>query len=149
METEQIKLKWIKHGTEEYLKSLDLREEILRTPLGLRLEREDLKEEDAGLLTAWHGDECVGTMVLSEEDPDTARMKAVAVAVNKQKMGIGKKMTYEFEAESARRGYKRVYLHARVVAVDFYLKLGYEVFGEEFIQVTIPHRHMQKFIPTV
>ena len=55
-------------------------------------------------------------------------------------------MTAEFEAEAARRGYKRVYLHARVIAVEFYVKLGYEVFGEEFIQVTIPHRHMQKFI---
>lgn len=41
-------------------------------------------------------------------------------------------MTKEFEEESARRGYSRVYLHARVVAVDFYLKQGYEVFGEEF-----------------
>lgn len=88
-------------------------------------------------------------MVLSEEDTDTARMKAVAVAVSRQKRGIGKLMTKEFEAETARRGYKRVYLHARVVALDFYLKLGYEVFGEEFIQVTIPHRHMQKFIQPV
>jgi hypothetical protein len=58
-------------------------------------------------------------------------------------------MTAEFEAESARRGYKRVYLHARVVAVDFYLKLGYELFGEEFIEVNIPHRHMQKFVQPV
>ncbi len=51
-------------------------------------------------------------------------------------------MTLEFEAEAARRGYKRIYLHAREVALDFYLKLGYEIFGEEFVEVTIPHRHM-------
>ena len=146
MEKSSIVLKWLVHGSEEYLKSLDLREEILRKPLGLRLEREDLKEEDAGLLSAWDGVGCVGTMVLSEEDPETARMKAVAVAEGRQKQGIGKMMVAEFEAESARRGYKRVYLHARVIAVEFYLKLGYQLFGEEFIQVTIPHRHMQKFI---
>jgi hypothetical protein len=48
------------------LKSLDLREAILRAPLGLRLEREELNEENAGLLSAWDGEECVGTMVLLE-----------------------------------------------------------------------------------
>ena len=49
----------------------------------MRLEREELNEEHAGLLSAWDGEECVGTMVLSEEDPETARMKAVAVAANR------------------------------------------------------------------
>ena len=55
-------------------------------------------------------------------------------------------MTKEFEEESIRRGYSRVYLHAREVAIEFYRKLGYEVFGEGFVEVGIPHRHMQKFI---
>ena len=126
-----------------------LREEILLKPLGLVLKKEELKEEDAGFLTVWDGEECVGTMVLFKEDQDTARMRFVAVSESRQKRGIGKLMTKEFEAEAARRGYKRIFLHARLVAVEFYLKLGYELFGEEFIQVTIPHRYMQKFIQTV
>lgn len=128
---------------------MDLREEILLKPLGLTMKREELKEEDAGFLTVWDGAECVGTMVLLEEDPDTARMRFVAVPESRQKRGIGKLMTKEFEAEAARRGYKRIFLHARMVALEFYLKLGYEVFGEEFVQVTIPHRYMQKFIQPV
>ena len=74
----------------------------------------------------------------------TARMMAVAVAPNRQRQGIGRLMNKEFEEEAKRRGYKRIYLHARVVAVSFYENLGYEVYGDEFIQVTIPHRHMQK-----
>lgn len=44
------------------------------------MKREELKEEDAGFLTVWDGEECVGTMVLLEEDPDTARMRFVAVS---------------------------------------------------------------------
>ncbi len=146
--TLEVSLRWIKCGTEDYLKSLDLREEVLRKPLGQTLERDQLKEDNAGLLTAWIDKECVGAMVLIEEDSETARMKQVAVALKVQKMGIGKKMTVEFEAEAARRGYKRIYLHARQVAVEFYFKLGYEAFGEEFTEVGIPHRHMQKFIQT-
>ena len=55
----------------------------MRAPLGQRLEREELNEENAGLLSAWDGEECVGTMVLLEEDPQSSRMKAVAVAANK------------------------------------------------------------------
>lgn len=55
-------------------------------------------------------------------------------------------MVEEFERESLKRGYKRVFMHARAYAVPFYLKLGYEVFGEEFVEVTIPHRFMQKNI---
>ncbi len=61
-------------------------------------------------------------MALYEEDPSTSRMRYVAVQANRQGNGIGKMMTQEFEAESIRRGYSRVYLHARLVALEFYLK---------------------------
>lgn len=54
-------------------------------------------------------------------------------------------MNAEYERESERRGYKRIYLHARAYAIPFYEGLGYHVFGEEFTEVGIPHRHMQKF----
>jgi len=30
--------------------------------------------------------------------------------------------------------------------VPFYIKLGYKVFDEDFIEVGIPHKHMQKFM---
>jgi len=35
-------------------------------------------------------------------------------------------------------------LHARETAVSFYTELGYEVFGEPFVEVTVPHRKMRK-----
>ena len=73
-------------------------------------------------------------------------MRFVAVAPERQSQGIGKLMTEEFEAEAVRRGLKRVYLHARGTAVPFYIKLGYEVFDEDFIEVGIPHKHMQKYL---
>jgi predicted GNAT family N-acyltransferase len=73
-------------------------------------------------------------------------MRLVAVDPKRQKSGIGRLMNKEFEEESLRRGYHRVYLHAREYAVEFYLKLGYEIFGEEFIEVGINHRHMHKIL---
>jgi predicted GNAT family N-acyltransferase len=35
-------------------------------------------------------------------------------------------------------------MHAREVAVGFYRKCGYAVQGEPFLEVTIPHFHMEK-----
>ena len=135
-------MKWIsKNDTDLYEKSLELREQILRVPLGMKLERESLKEDNVPILTVWDQDECVGTMALYQEDAETSRMRYVAVQENRQGQGIGRMMTQEFEAESIRKGYSRIYMHARVVALDFYIKLGYEVFGEGFIESTIPHRH--------
>ncbi len=55
-------------------------------------------------------------------------------------------MTEEFESEAKRRGLKRVYMHARGSAVPFYERQGYEIFGEDFIEVGIPHKHMQKYL---
>jgi predicted GNAT family N-acyltransferase len=55
-------------------------------------------------------------------------------------------MTEEFESEAIRRGLKRVYMHARGSAVPFYERQGYEIFGEDFIEVGIPHKHMQKYL---
>ena len=55
-------------------------------------------------------------------------------------------MINEFEKETLRVQRSRIYLHARAHAVDFYLNSNYEVFGEPFEEVGIPHRHMQKFL---
>jgi len=35
---------------------------------------------------------------------------------------------------------------ARVSAVEFYEKLGYAIVGGEFVEVTIPHRKMEKSV---
>ena len=114
----------------------------------MTLEDVAINEDSFSILTVWDASTCTGTMLFLFEEPDTARMRFVAVAPERQSQGIGKMMTIEFEAEAKRRGLKRVYLHAREKAVPFYLKLGYEVFAEDFIEVGIPHKHMQKFLKT-
>jgi ribosomal protein S18 acetylase RimI-like enzyme len=73
-------------------------------------------------------------------------MRFVTVASDYRKKGIGKGMTIEFEAETLRRGFSRIYMHARVDALGFYEKMGYKAFGEEFDEATIVHRHVQKFL---
>ncbi len=38
-------------------------------------------------------------------------------------------------------------LHARVSVSDFYRKLGYTDFGDPFMEVSVPHILMKKYLP--
>jgi predicted GNAT family N-acyltransferase len=37
-------------------------------------------------------------------------------------------------------------MHARINSIGFYEKMGYKKRGEEFVEVTIPHYLMEKFL---
>ena len=45
-------------------------------------------------------------------------------------------------------GFEHTTLHAQVQAVPFYERLGYEVYGEPFLEAEIPHRHMRLKLTT-
>jgi predicted GNAT family N-acyltransferase len=57
---------------------------------------------------------------------------------------VGRALTDFAEDWAKTNGYKLITLNARMPAVPFYSRLGYEVVGEEFIEVTIPHLAMRK-----
>ena len=44
------------------------------------------------------------------------------------------------------RGFRSIMMHARKTAIGFYEKLGYEVSGTDFIEVTLPHVIMEKTV---
>ena len=71
-------------------------------------------------------------------------MRQVAVSPRAQGQGIGRALTEFAEDLARRRGFSRMTLHARAIAVPFYEKLGYQRVGDEFEEVTIPHWSMQK-----
>ena len=63
--------------------------------------------------------------------------------------GLARTMMRELEAILSARGFTDLSLHARKSAVGFYEKLGYEAVGEEFTEITIPHRKMVKRLEPV
>ena len=73
-------------------------------------------------------------------------MRQVAVDESYQSKGIGRALVEYCEQVARDEQFTEIILHARETAVAFYLKLGYEVYGEPFIEVGIPHRNMRKFI---
>jgi len=139
---------WIDAFTPLYAQAIDLRTRLLRDPLGLVFYAEDLAQEwDMHHLVAVNEQQKVlGCLVLTELDQETIKMRQVAVDTDQQGKGIGAQMVKVSEEYARRRSYRTMSLHARQVAVDFYLRLGYEIYGDPFTEVSVPHRSMRKLL---
>ncbi len=124
---------------------VELRYQILRRPLGLGFTIEDLeKEKDDILIGCFDEEKLEGCCILTQEDPQTIRLRQMAVLSGLQGKGIGRVLMIFAENIARDRGYRRLTMHARSTATGFYEKLGYQVYGEEFLEVTIPHFMMEK-----
>ena len=94
-------------------------------------------------LLAWRGDEAVGTARMRLVG-ELAKAERVAVRADARGLGVGAALMARIEAEAAAQGLQGVKLTAQESAVSFYLRLGYELFGEPFMDAGIPHRWMKK-----
>lgn len=68
----------------------------------------------------------------------------IAVLAAYRGQGVGAQVVRSLIKEAELQGYARVYLGAQVHAVDFYRKLGFVAFGDEFVEAGIPHLAMEK-----
>jgi ribosomal protein S18 acetylase RimI-like enzyme len=140
-------LKIIDHGSREYQQMVQLRNEILRRPLGLQFTPDELeKEKEEILIGAFEEEKMLGCCMLIKEDPVTVRLRQMAVLNNLQGKGIGRALMQFAENIARDRGFQKITMHARKTAAGFYEKLGYNVCGQEFEEVTIPHYVMEKLL---
>ncbi len=138
-------LKQIDHGSKEYRQMVDLRNEILRRPLGLTFAPEELaREKEDILIGAFDDDEMLACCLMTKADNNSLRLRQMAVQNNLQGKGIGASMMYFAETVARDKGYKKLFMHARKSAIGFYEKLGYKTVGDEFEEVTLPHYVMEK-----
>lgn len=141
-----IQIQPVVWGSSEYVQTLALRYEILRRPLQLSFDLMvfDLERSDIHV-AAKFGDWVVGCLILTPHDK-RVKMRQVAVASEWQRKGVGAKMVVFVEEFAKNSGFVEMVLHARDNAVPFYLSLGYEVVGEGFEEVGIPHHSMRKIL---
>ncbi|MCD6063150.1 MAG: N-acetyltransferase [Flavipsychrobacter sp.] len=132
--------------TDAYRKVYDLREEVLRQPIGLSLKDEDLSGDDLDtVVIAESGGELLGcVMIHPTHEPSVLKLRQMAVSPAHQKKGIGQLMIAAAEEECKRAGAGRIILHARLTAEDFYKKLGYATVSDTFTEVGLPHVVMEK-----
>lgn len=144
-------LRLIEYGSCDYREMVQLRDKILRKPLGLRFTDSYLREEiNDFLIGCFDGSAqtesspLIGCCILTPVDEEIVQLRQMAVCPSWQGTGVGKRIVSFAEEQAEKNGFKIMMMHARKTAVPFYEKLGYKIIGEEFLEVSIPHFEMQK-----
>ena len=138
----------ITYGADEYGQECELRQEVLRKPLGRDLYAEDLGVEREQMHFGLFDDDgpllaCVVAEPFSQTE---AKLRQMAVRPSRQGQGCGRLLLEGVERALAWRGFAQVHLHARLTASGFYERLGYARVGPDFFEVGLPHVQMVKSI---
>ncbi|MHB1921161.1 MAG: GNAT family N-acetyltransferase [Chitinophagaceae bacterium] len=138
------------YGSTGYKAMVQLRQAVLRTPLGLSFTPEELKKE-AGDLHLGIFDQnrngpavLVGCCILRPAQNGRIQLRQMAIREDCRFRGYGKSLLQFAEQKAVEGGFQSMDLHARKSAVGFYQKQGFHAKGDEFLEVGIPHIHMWK-----
>ncbi|MFM9281850.1 GNAT family N-acetyltransferase [Paenibacillus jiagnxiensis] len=135
----------VEWGSPEYEQTLELRDRLLRKPLGLSIQDDPTHLENGDIhIRAVADGHTAGVLLLRKLDDSRLQMKQVAVDAAVQGQSIGRRMVEFAEQTALELGFAEILLHARLSAVPFYEKLGYVKEGDLFTEVGIPHFHMIK-----
>ena len=146
-ENNELQIKIIDYGSVDYSQEQELRNRVLRIPLGMSLYDENLeKEKDDIHIGAFIDGKVAGVLILTMLNANDIKMRQVAVDDGLRGKNTGTKMVAFAEEHAREKGYTTMVLNARKTAVGFYEKLGYEKIGEEFPEINIPHYKMRKIM---
>lgn len=138
-------IKRIDTASPEYEALLRLRQTVLLDPLGVTLADIGLDRDAAAIiLVAAEGTDLIGCVLLQPKEDGSVQLRQMAVHPDWQGKGIGRQLVAAAEEWAWGEGFQRVMLHAREVVAPFYEKLGYQTYGDRFIEVGIPHVFMKK-----
>lgn len=70
----------------------------------------------------------------------------VAVRRDARRTGLGAVVMLAIEDRARELGLPVLELHAQIAAEPFYARLGYEAFGESYLEAGIPHVSMRKVL---
>jgi len=135
----------ISYKSDAYAQELELRDRVLRKPLGMSLYDENLDAEQHDVhIGAFIDGMLAGVLILTKLNTTDIKMRQVAVDAAFRGRKTGTELVHFAEEYSKKEGFATMVLHARKTAVGFYEKLGYETVGEEFLEINIPHFNMRK-----
>lgn len=141
-----IEFKEIAYRSQDWKSAVQLREAVLRAPLGAVFTEEELAEEAAHIQIAGFKEEKLVTCAVLVPDGPALKMQRVAVDEQLRNQAIGSKMMDFCEAWAIKRNIEYIYCHARDSAVNFYLNNAYQPEGDYFDEDGIPHLKMKKHL---
>ena len=142
-----IKIEVVDINSEYYPLILNMRNEILRKPIGLELSESDTEDDPQGVhFVALKDGKMAGTSQLLPLDVFNVQMRQMAVEPDCQKSGIGRLLISAMEDYAKQEGFSRITLNARKTAEGFYSALGYQCRGSYCNEKGIPHIAMYRDI---
>ncbi|MFP4298180.1 MAG: GNAT family N-acetyltransferase [Spirulinaceae cyanobacterium] len=108
----------------------------------------DGKDEQCEHLIAYQKGEALGTTRLRELDSHTLKIERLAVMQTARKQGIATALMQAAIQFARDRDYTQIVLNAQTYIKPFYLKLGFEPVGEEFLEAGIVHIKMIQNLST-
>lgn len=131
--------------SDEYRQEYDLRNRVLRFPIGRNLKDEDLSRDAEDFhLGLFKDGKLLCSLLLHPVDTDTLQMRQVCTEPAYQGKGLGKKLVLAAEDFARKQGYRKIVLHGRETAAGFYRKLDYRCTGGRFFEIGIPHFPFEK-----
>lgn len=141
-----LQFKDIAYHTPAYRDTLELRNRIMRIPLGRDIYQENLgAEKDAVILGAYEEETLIGVGVMIPKEK-VCSLEFLCVDTALQRGGVGGRLLNALEERARRLGAECMTMHARVSAQGFYERHGYHDTGENCIHngAPVPHVIMEK-----
>ncbi len=130
-----------------YSQEYDLRNLVLRHPLGLDLKDEDLSRDKTDIhLGVFDGEKLVASLILHPMEDGIVQMRQVCTHPDRQGEGLGKMLVEAAEQLAKEEGFRQMVLHGRQTAAGFYRKLGYLTDDVVFTELGIPHISFSKLL---
>lgn len=127
-----------------YKQEQDLRNRILLRPIGLPDHGWEMDDHKAWHFVAVENDQVIGCVILVPfEREGHAQLKQMAVETVCQSKGIGRLLITALLTFAKKQQLVEVVCHAQDTAILFYIKNGFEIYDEPFVEVGVPHHHMR------
>lgn len=121
-----------------------LRREVLLDPFSIPHDEARTQDERATHFGILEEGRCLAVLMMVPYKSNVVRMRQVAVAPDRRREGLGRRLILFAEESLRLKGFDIVFAYAREPAVPFYQSLGYHIVGSPLIEVGLPHRAVEK-----
>jgi predicted GNAT family N-acyltransferase len=132
--------------TQDMEQCFRIREEvfIVEQSVPVDIERDEYDSKALHFIALADGRPVGTARAVLKDNGTSAKIGRVAVCRSNRGFGIGKLLIAAIEETPDLTHVLNFFLDAQTHALQFYARLGYEAYGEEFMDAGISHRHMKK-----